>query len=115
MDKLKNGWASSEFWSLALSTLVPMALTAMGHAPNPIVAAAGVALSALYAVLRTWLKSKHIDKASVVDAIVKAEAAVEAATGKRLPADLKSAAEFGAGAIVDAVQGAGDAPAPMAK
>lgn len=99
----KPGFLSSEFFAIASSTLLPLALTAMGHAPDPIVAAVGMALSAAYALLRTWLKTKHIDAAAMLEAVHKMEAAAEAGIGKPLPADVKLAVESAVPVVAAAV------------
>lgn len=90
----------------ATSALVPLILGAMNLVPNPIVAIAAMVLAALWAVLKTYLATKHLDAATVSASVAQLEAAFEKATGKTIPADVKSALEFGAGAAAEAATAA---------
>ncbi len=100
---------------VAASALVPMALSAMGMVPNPIVAAVAGILGAVWTVAKTFLASKHLgSRADVEAAVAKVLAGIEKATGKDIPADIESAIEFGAGAAAQSAGLTKDATATAA-
>lgn len=69
--QVSAGLKSSELW-LNVATVV---LTALSAFPNPVVAACAVALSAVYTLARTYVKTKQVDMAAIADAAAKVKAA----------------------------------------
>lgn len=87
---------------VAATALVPLALTVLGAIPNAATAIAAMVLGAVWTLAKTYLASKHLDKAQLEAQVAVLEAAFEKATGKTIPADIKTAIEFSSGAVAEA-------------
>lgn len=71
VSQFKKGWSTSEFWVLAVTTIVPLIASLAGYDfdTEGAVAAVGAIFGGLgYATNRTWLKRKRVDGLAAVAA-----------------------------------------------